>query len=71
MDFSREKLKQIRHLMFLAALLVLGIIYFKEILSVLSMLIGILKPFMYGGIIAFILNLPMSAIEKNFFKARK
>jgi predicted PurR-regulated permease PerM len=71
MDFSREKLKQIRHLMFLAALLVLGIIYFKEILSVLSMLIGILKPFMYGGIIAFILNLPMSAIEKKLFQSKK
>jgi predicted PurR-regulated permease PerM len=71
MDFSREKLKQIRHLMFLATLLVLGIIYFKEILSVLSMLIGILKPFMYGGIIAFILNLPMSAIENKLFQSTK
>jgi predicted PurR-regulated permease PerM len=71
MDFSREKLKQIRYLMFLATVLVLGIIYFKEILSVLSMLIGILKPFMYGGIIAFILNLPMSAIENKLFQSTK
>ena len=57
--------------MFLATLLVLGIIYFKEILSVLSMLTGILKPFIYGGIIAFILNLPMSAIEKKLFQSTK
>jgi predicted PurR-regulated permease PerM len=71
MEFSREKIKQIRHLMFLATLLVLGIIYFKEILSVLSMLTGILKPFIYGGIIAFILNLPMSAIEKKLFQSTK
>jgi predicted PurR-regulated permease PerM len=71
MEFSREKLKQIRQLMILATLLVLVIIYFKEIMSVLSMLVGILKPFIYGGIIAFILNLPMSAIEKKLFQSRR
>jgi predicted PurR-regulated permease PerM len=68
MEFSRGKIKQIRQLMFLAALLVLGIIYFKEIMSIFSTLFGIIKPFIYGGIIAFILNIPMSAIEKKFFQ---
>lgn len=31
MEFGREKLKQIRHLMLLAALLVLGIIYSQQV----------------------------------------
>jgi hypothetical protein len=49
MEFSRGKIKQIRQLMFLAALLVLGIIYFKEIMSIFSTPFGIIKPFIYGA----------------------
>ncbi len=59
MGFSKEKMKQIRWLMVLAAALILGIIYSKELFGGLAFIFRIAKPFLYGGVIAFVLNLPM------------
>ena len=66
MEFSKEKIKQIKNLMVLAAFLVLAIIYSEKIFSVAVFLVDILKPFIYGGAIAFVLNIPMRLIEKKF-----
>lgn len=71
MGFNKEKIKQIRNLMLLAALLVLGIIYSEKIFSGAVFLVDILKPFLYGGVIAFILNILMKAIEEKFLKVWK
>lgn len=68
MEFSREKLRQIRRLMVLAAVLVLGIIYSEKLLYGAAFMIGIAKPFIYGGIIAFVLNIPLRAYEEKLFK---
>jgi predicted PurR-regulated permease PerM len=70
MEFSREKIKQIRNLMLFAALLVLFLLYSKDMISALCFLVEILKPFIYGAIIAFILNIPMSGLEKRLFQKR-
>jgi predicted PurR-regulated permease PerM len=70
MEFSREKIKQIRNLMLFAALLVLFLLYSKDMISALCFLVEILKPFIYGAIIAFILNIPMSGLEKGLFQKR-
>ena len=45
------------------ALLVLGILYFEDVLSGIGMVSGILKPFIFGFVFAFILNVPMKKIE--------
>ena len=68
MEFSREKLKQIRHLMILAALLVLGIIYSRQVFGGIGFLFGIISPFLAGGAIAFVLNIPMRAFEEKLFR---
>jgi predicted PurR-regulated permease PerM len=68
MEFSREKIKQIRNLMLLAAVLIVIIIYSREIVSAIAFLLDVLQPFIYGGMIAFILNLPMTALEKKVFQ---
>lgn len=65
MEFSREKIKQIRSLMVLGALLILAVIYSREIFSGIIFLVGILKPFLYGGAIAFVLNILMKFIEEK------
>lgn len=65
MEFGREKLKQIRHLMILAALLVLGIIYSQDVFRGIGFLFGIVRPFLAGGAIAFVLNIPMKAYEEK------
>lgn len=68
MEFSKEKLKQIRWLMVLAALLVLAIVYSSQVLAGIQFAFGIAKPFLYGGVIAFVLNIPMRALEEKALK---
>jgi len=68
MGFSKEKMKQIRRLMVLAALLVLGIIYSSQVFAGIGFAFQIAKPFLYGGVIAFVLNLPMKAFENKMLK---
>ena len=71
MEFSREKLKQIRRLMVLAALLVLAVVYSDRVLRGAAFFIGIARPFIVGGVIAFVLNIPMRACEERLFKRWK
>ncbi len=68
MEFSREKLKQIRRLMVFAAVLVLIIIYSERFLLGIAFAYSIAKPFVYGGAIAFVLNIPMRLFEDRIFK---
>lgn len=68
MEFSREKLKQIRRLMVLAAVLVLAVMYSGNLLTAFAFLYGIAKPFIYGAAIAFVLNLLMHAFEERLLK---
>lgn len=65
MGFDKEKIKQIRGLLIFAAGLVLLIIYSGSVVKGIGMFLSILAPFAAGGCIAFVLNLPMRAIEKN------
>lgn len=65
MEFDREKIKQIKRLMVLAAVLVLAVIYSEKIFYGVLFLAGILKPFLYGGAVAFVLNIPMKWIEER------
>ena len=68
MEFSREKLKQIRRLMVLAAVLVLAVIYSGKLLVAIAFIYRITKPFIYGAAIAFVLNIPMRAFEDKLLK---
>lgn len=65
MEFDKEKIKQIKRLMVLAAVLVLAVIYSEKIFYGVLFLAGILKPFLYGGAVAFVLNIPMKWIEER------
>ena len=42
-----------------------------EIFKLLSAFTGLISPFLVGGVIAFILNVPMTSIEKHLFKNKK
>lgn len=71
MGFEKEKIKQISRLMLLAALLVLILKYSGVVFTGIALGIGILKPFLYGGAIAFVLNIPMKGIENGLLKRWK
>ena len=65
MGFDKEKIKQIKGLLLFAAGLILLIIYSGSVVKGIGVCLSILAPFAAGGCIAFVLNLPMRAIEKN------
>lgn len=68
MGFEKEKIKQIRGLILFLAVIVLLIMYSGSVLAGLGMFAGILTPFVAGGAIAFVLNIPLRMIENKIFK---
>lgn len=71
MDLNRNNLKKIRGLIIFTAVVCLAVIKIDLVLKGVFFVIGILKPFIYGAVVAFVLNIPMSAIEKRLFGGGK
>lgn len=71
MGFDKEKIKQIRGLMLLAAALVLCIIYSGEIIGKAVLALRILSTFAAGIAIAFVFNIPMDFFERKLFSKAK
>ena len=67
MDLSKIAIKKIRELIVFTALLVVALWKFNVVLDVLKAIWGILFPFVLGGAIAFVINVPMSFLEKKIF----
>jgi len=65
MGFDRLKIKQICRIIAFTALLILGIIYIKDVWAMIKVFFGILMPFIIGGVIAFVLNIPLCGIENS------
>ncbi len=68
MGFDKVKLKQIYKLIVFVAVIVLLLIYSEVLFGGLKLLLGIFLPFLIGGAIAFILNIPMNSLEKKLLK---
>ena len=66
--YDKKKVRQIMQLVLFMAAVILVLLYRKEVFDAIGMLIGMCKPFIYGGIIAFILNIPMNFMEKKLLK---
>lgn len=65
MEFNKETIAKIRGLIiFTVVIVILGVNY-QKIISALGVIVGIISPFLLGAAIAFILNVPMRAIEKH------
>lgn len=72
MEISKQTKKHLMQVLAFAILLYCGIEHFNVVITAVKFVIGILLPFMIGGAIAFILNVPMKRIEKHLFpKNRK
>ena len=63
MENNKEKLKSIRNLIILAILLYLGIQHIDVVWGGVRNLFSLISPFVLGACIAFVLNVPMRAIE--------
>ena len=70
-DLSKISIKKIRELIVFTALLVVALWKFDVVLSMLKAIWGIIFPFILGGAIAFLTNVPMSFLERTIFKKAK
>ena len=71
MDLSKLSMKKIRELIIFTVLLVVALWKFEVVIDVLKTIGGILFPFVLGGAIAFVINVPMSFLEKKIFGKTK
>ena len=67
-DLNKISIKKIRELIVFTALLVVALWKFDMVLGVLKTIWGIIFPFILGGAIAFLTNVPMSFLEKKIFE---
>ena len=67
-DISKISVKKIRELIVFTAFLVVALWKFNVVLDVLKVIWGIVFPFVLGGAIAFVTNVPMSFLEKKIFE---
>lgn len=71
MDLNKKSMKKIRELIVFTAILVVALWKFDTVLEGAKNVWGILFPFVLGGAIAFVINVPMSFLEKKIFGKTK
>ena len=71
MELNKENMRKIRWLIAFAVLLYLGIQNLAVVLKYVKLLWGLLLPFVLGGAMAFVLNVPMSFIERHLFESKR
>ena len=64
---SKETIKALRGLMIFAALLVLAVLHLDKVFLAIGLMLSILQPFIIGAVVAFVINIPMRAIETKLF----
>ena len=68
MNLDKQTMKNIRHIILFIALVILCVINIKELFGVFKFVLGISQPFIWGGAIAFVMNIPLNGIEKRLLK---
>ena len=71
MDLNKGNMKKIRGLILFTAVVCLAVVKMDVLLKGAFFLLGIVRPFIYGAAIAFVLNIPMKVIEKGLFSRVK
>ena len=68
MNLNKENLKKIRGLIVFTVILLIALWNYSLILDVLGQGVGSVYPFLLGGAIAFVINVPMSFFEEKLFQ---
>lgn len=64
---NKETIKALRGLMIFAACLVLAVLHLDKVFIALGVIIRIFRPFIIGAAVAFVINIPMRAMETKLF----
>lgn len=67
MDLNRNNMQKIALLIVFTILLLVGLQKFEYVVAGVRAFLGLLMPFIVGGAIAFILNVPMCFLERHLF----
>lgn len=67
MDLTKENVKKLRGLIVFTAVIVVCLWKYEASLQILSFIWGVVCPFILGGAIAFVLNVPMNFIQRHLF----
>lgn len=67
MDLNKENLRKIRGLILFTIIILIVLWKYTAVLEFVGFLLGITYPFLLGGAIAFILNVPMHFLEGKLF----
>lgn len=71
MNLDREMIKKIRGLIVFTAIMLIGLWNYTVVLEGLGFISRVIFPFVLGGAIAFVLNVPMHFIEERLFGSKK
>ena len=71
MKTEKKNIKQIMLLILFAGLVLWISQNYKIFINLLKFVVDLIMPIIIGGIIAFIINVPMKSLEKNIFKINK
>lgn len=71
MELNAEVVKKIKGLIVFTALVVACLWKYEDVLKILVFVFNVIFPFVLGGAIAFVLNVPMSFVERHLFSEEK
>ena len=67
MELNKETIKKIKELILFTTLIIVCLWKYDDVLKILRFLLHVMLPFILGGAIAFVLNVPMSFIQRHLF----
>lgn len=71
MELTRENIKKLRGLILFTAVVIVCLWKYEISLDILSFIGGVMLPFIIGGAIAFVLNVPMNFMQRHLFPEEK
>ena len=71
MELNQENIRKIKEIILFTAVIIVCLWKYETVLDILFFLLNILTPFILGGAIAFVLNVPMNFVQRHLFKEER
>lgn len=68
---GKDSLKEVRNIVLITSITILFLVYTEKIIGISTGMFTVVKPFLAGIAIAFVLNIPMSFVEERFLRTWK
>lgn len=71
MELNQENIRKIKEIILFTAVIIVCLWKYETVLDILFFQLNILTPFILGGAIAFVLNVPMNFVQRHLFKEER